>query len=120
MANRHLSRSIVLQTLFELDFKGQLKNFIEPFFPRYIFIRFNHKTDDWAPIRSTRGICGLVRFAGVPKPVSTELIEALSENENNKKLQCVTEKSWKHGDKVQIEQGPFAGYQCIFQELLSC
>ena len=39
-----------------------------------------------------------------------------SKNENNRNLQCVTEKTWKSGARVAIEQGPFAGYHCIFQE----
>lgn len=57
--------------------KGQLISLIEPFFPRYIFLRFNLKSDNWAPIRSTRGVSNLVRFEGVPKQVPLRLIQAL-------------------------------------------
>ena len=42
-------------------------------------------------------------------------IKALKANENIEKLQRVIPKSWKPGDVVEIEQGPFAGYRCIFQ-----
>lgn len=95
--------------------KGILSSVIEPFFPRYLFISFDRERDDWAPIRSTRGVCGLVRFEGVPKPVSASLIEMLKNNENIEKLQCININTWKSGDRVKIEQGPFAGYSCIFQ-----
>lgn len=95
--------------------KTQLTSLIEPFFPRYIFLKFNLRTDNWAPIRSTRGVSGLVRFGGVPRQVPERLITALKANENTEHLQQVTRKTWKPGDLVEIEQGPFAGYRCIFQ-----
>ncbi len=94
---------------------GKLVLLIEPFFPRYIFLKFNLESDNWAPLRSTRGVSALVRFGGVPKEVPPRLIAALKENENSEHLQEVTQKTWKSGDIVEIEQGPFAGYRCIFQ-----
>lgn len=96
--------------------QGQLVSMIKPFFPRYLFIRFNRDTDDWSPVRSTRGVCGLVRFEGVPKPVPDSLIDGLKSNEDEEHLQLFPQPGWKAGDEVAIEQGPFAGYSCIFQE----
>ena len=89
---------------------------IEPFFPRYLFIELDKQFDDWSPIRSTIGVCGLVRFGTLPQSVPERLIADLKKNENNKKLQRITNKFWKKGDVIEIEQGPFAGYRCIFQE----
>lgn len=94
---------------------SELRSVIEPFFPRYIFLRFDLARDNWAPIRSTRGVCGLVKFDGVPKPVPSTLISAIKENENADNVQRVINKTWKPGEIVEIEQGPFAGYPCIFQ-----
>ena len=95
---------------------GQIVPSIEPFFPRYLFVRLALQEQDWAPIRSTRGVCGLVKFEGVPKRIPEQFISLLKENEDSQLLQRVTEKSWKSGDQVNIEQGPFAGYKCIFQQ----
>ena len=95
---------------------GQIVPSIEPFFPRYLFVRLALQDQDWAPIRSTRGVCGLVRFEGVPKRIPEQFINLLKENEDSQYLQRVIDKSWKSGDQVKIEQGPFAGYQCIFQQ----
>ena len=36
-------------------------------------------------------------------------------NENIDKLQEVKPNTWKLGDSIEIEQGPFAGYKCLFQ-----
>ena len=95
--------------------KGQLVDKIEPFFPRYIFLNFDLVSDNWAPLRSTRGVSSIVRFGGVPQQVPASLVAALRCNENPDKLQEVMPKAWKQGDSVEIEQGPFAGYKCIFQ-----
>ena len=95
------------------------KSLIEPFFPRYLFIYMDKTHDNWAPIRSTRGVSGIVRFAGQPKPVPDELISMLQKNENSELLQTVSEKSWKPGDEVEVEEGAFAGYRCIFLEARS-
>ncbi|MEQ8952588.1 MAG: transcription/translation regulatory transformer protein RfaH [Gammaproteobacteria bacterium] len=96
--------------------KRLLTGLIEPFFPRYLFINLDKTRDNWAPIRSTRGVCGIVRFEGVPKPVPTPLIDALKSNENPQQLQTLSRQTWSRGEEVEIEQGPFAGYSCIFQE----
>jgi transcriptional antiterminator RfaH len=95
--------------------QGQLISLIKPFFPRYLFIRFNRESDDWSPVRSTRGVCGLVKFEGVPKPIPASLISGLKSNEDARQLQQFAKPAWKAGDTVAIEQGPFAGYSCIFQ-----
>ncbi len=95
---------------------GQVVPSIEPFFPRYLFVRLALQEQDWAPIRSTRGVCGLVRFEGVPKRIPEQFIDMLKKNEDSHSLQRVSENSWKQGDEVNIEQGPFAGYKCIFQQ----
>ena len=95
---------------------GQIVSTIEPFFPRYLFVQLSLEDQNWAPIRSTRGVCGLVKFEGVPKRVPERLIRLLKSNENAEHLQTVVEKFWKSGDEVVIEQGPFAGYKCIFQQ----
>jgi len=95
--------------------KGELISQIEPFFPRYIFLRFNLQTDNWAPVRSTRGVSGLVRFGGVPRQVPASLIRMLRQNEDPLHLQQIMPRTWMQGDVVEIEQGPFAGYSCIFQ-----
>lgn len=50
----------------------------EPLFPSYVFIQLDDVTDDWKPIRSTRGVSGFVRFgSGVPVPIRDELMQPL-------------------------------------------
>lgn len=96
--------------------KGQITSIVSPFFPRYLFVRLKLASDNWAPIRSTRGVCGLVKFNGVPKPVPDEFVTMLKSNENAEHLQSVLLPEWQSGDEITIEQGPFSGYRCIFQQ----
>lgn len=93
-----------------------LSSLIEPFFPRYLFIHMDRSQDNWAPIRSTRGVCGLVRFGGSPNPVPDDFIKMLKNNENCEELQTVKEDFWHTGAEVDVEAGPFAGYRCVFLE----
>jgi len=95
---------------------GNLVSRITAFFPRYLFTRFDANADNWAPIRSSRGVSSLVRIAGRPLPIPEGLVESLKANENSEQLQQLEPKSWQSGDEVEIEQGPFAGYRCIFRE----
>ncbi len=94
---------------------GELTTVVEPFFPRYIFIHLDPQRDNWAPIRFTRGVSGLVRFNGQPKAVDLCLINALKANENSEQLQALSPSAWHKGEVVEIERGPFSGYRCIFQ-----
>lgn len=50
----------------------------EPLFPNYVFVQLDDVTDDWKPIRSTRGVSGFVRFgSGMPVPIRDELMQPL-------------------------------------------
>lgn len=89
-------------------------NVIEAFFPRYLFICLSSKTDNWSPIRSTLGVSGLVRFGGMPAAVPQELVIVLQSNENELGHQETRSKEIKTGDKVEIIDGPFSGYQGIY------
>jgi len=89
---------------------------IEAFFPRYLFIKLNTETDNWAPIRSTIGVSKMVRFDGIPAVVPEPLIQALQSNDDTDGIQNLLQKDLKRGDKVTIIDGPLAGYEGIYQQ----
>lgn len=91
----------------------------EAFFPRYLFIHLDKETDNWAPIRSTIGVAGMVRFGGMPAQVPNTLIDNLKNNEDDFGLQLTQKKELKQGDKVEIVDGPFEGYKAIYQKMKS-
>lgn len=95
--------------------RGRMFSDIGPMFPRYLFIHLSDKTDDWGPIRSTIGVTNLVRFAQSPARVPDNLIEALKQREDSKGVQILASTGFEQGEKVRIAEGPFEGYEAIFQ-----
>ena len=91
--------------------KGHWQVVTESLFPGYLFVALELGEDDPAPIRSTVGCIGLVRFAHAYKPVPGELIESLQaiESETNE-----VEAPFQPGDKVRFVSGPFAGIEAVF------
>jgi transcriptional antiterminator RfaH len=89
---------------------------IEALFPGYIFILLDTTHDNWAPIRSTRGVIKLVRFGLEPGRVPDDLITLLKDNEMDKMDTVVNLNQFKVGDKVRVATGPLAGYEGVFQE----
>ncbi len=95
--------------------RGRTFSDVGPMFPRYLFIHLSDKTDDWGPIRSTIGVTNLVRFAQSPARVPDNLIEALRQREDSKGVQILASTGFEQGEKVRIAEGPFEGYEAIFQ-----
>lgn len=87
---------------------------IEPMFPRYLFIRLDKITDNWAPIRSTVGVSSLVRFGTDPAPVPNALVEMIKARDDRAGIQDLPLHEFQPGQPVRIEEGPFAGYEGIF------
>ena len=54
---------------------------IEPLFPRYLFVHADANQQSLAPVRSTVGVSGLVRFGNVLRPVPDAVVHYLQEVE---------------------------------------
>ena len=91
--------------------KGHWQVVTESLFPGYLFVALALGEDDPAPIRSTVGCIGLLRFAHVYTPDPRELIDRLQtiESQTND-----VEAPFKPGDKVRFVSGPFAGIEALF------
>ena len=86
-----------------------------PMFPRYLFIRLAAGSDDWGPIRSTLGVSTLVRFGQVPARVPDQLVEVLKSKEDTHGIQVLAYNVLKNGQKIRIAEGPFEGYEGLFE-----
>lgn len=95
--------------------RGKFRDVIEPLFPGYIFIKLNSETDNWSPIRSTRGVRNIVRFGGSPALVNEELVQYIRDKDNEEGVQVLPQQSFTKGQQVIISQGPLAGYEAIYQ-----
>jgi transcriptional antiterminator RfaH len=94
---------------------GRWVDRIEPLFPRYVFVGASVELQSVAPIRSTRGVCGLVRFGGQLATVPDTLIDALREREDPASgMHGSRRPLFEPGDRIKLAQGPLAGLEGLF------
>lgn len=93
---------------------------IRPYFPGYMFVQVDLEAEGENALRWVPGTRGLVRFGGEPASVPQELIQQLKYRlARLAQEKPEQERKLKQGDRVRIVDGPFAGYEAIFQAHLS-
>jgi transcriptional antiterminator RfaH len=88
-------------------------------FPGYLFIHLDNESQDWSPIRSTKGVLSFVRFGLNFAKIPDKVIDLITHNEKNTANKIANIKSFKKGDKVQITDGVFKSCLAIFQSVKS-
>jgi transcriptional antiterminator RfaH len=90
---------------------------IEPLFPRYLFLNAIADQQSLAPVRSTRGVCTLVRFGMQLARVPEFVIEAINRRRDAETgLVQLAPVPVEVGDRVRVFDGPFAGIEGIFRQ----
>jgi transcriptional antiterminator RfaH len=96
---------------------GQFIERIGALFPRYLFVRLDAGRQSFAPLRSTVGAVGLVRFgtrfACVPDEVIRELRDRADGQTGLHRLSRRT--ALVPGSAVHITAGPFGGLDAVFE-----
>jgi transcriptional antiterminator RfaH len=94
---------------------------VEPLFPRYLFLDVDADEMDVAPVRSTRGCVGLVRFGDRPARVPAQLISwlrgAADPETGLHRVGRSLETSLGPGARVRVLSGPFEGAEGVLQSL---
>lgn len=97
--------------------RGQWVEAITALFPRYLFVRIDPDRRSTAPVRSTRGAVGLVRFGGQPLVVPEDAVDALRRREDAASgLHLDQQRQFRSGERVSFVEGPFAGMDGIFDQ----
>ena len=93
---------------------------VRPFFPNYLFVHVDLDEVNVSILRWMPGASSLVSFDGEPASVPDPLIAALERQLDllNAAARQQTN-DLKPGDLVAIVDGPFAGYEAIFDARLS-
>ena len=97
----------------------KINNKIVVLFPGYLFIYLDETSDNWGPIRSTKGILNFVRFGLSYAKISNKIIDFIKENEFNTSQKLKYLNDFKIGDKVQITEGVFKNCVAIFESFKS-
>lgn len=88
----------------------------EALFPRYLFLQSDPDLQSLAPVRSTRGCLGLVRFGGEPARVPESVIEQIrSHIDGDDGFVRLAPPPMVRGTPVRIKEGPFTGLDAVFE-----
>lgn len=93
---------------------GRYECVIQPFFPCYIFVRFE-PTHHYHMVKYTRGVRNIVGNPGSPWPVSEEIIDIVKSRINEDGY-IVIRPDIKVGNSVEIIEGPLKGFVGIFEK----
>jgi transcriptional antiterminator RfaH len=93
---------------------GKWVDTVEPLFPRYLFIAVGDERQGLAPVRSTVGVSGLVRFGGQPAIVPEAVVESLRGRQQPGTDARVRRSLFQAGATVEFRAGPFAGLDGVF------
>ena len=93
---------------------------VKPYFPGYVFVWLDLENVKTSALGWMPGASRLVSFDGHPADVPENLVQAIRRrvNEINDAGGELLE-SLRPGEKVVIQDGPFAGYQAIYDSRLS-
>jgi transcriptional antiterminator RfaH len=93
-----------------------MRDRVESLFPRYVFLLTDAAVQSLAPVRSTRGCVGLVRFGGEPARVPEGIITAIrSRMDADDGLTRLDAPDLVPGQPVRITDGVFAGFDAVFR-----
>ena len=89
---------------------------LKPMFPRYLFTQFNAEKNNWAHVKSTRGVSHVITFGHKLTEVPNSVIDYLkSKVDDNDVLKLqTTRKTFQKGDELVIKQGIFQGKDATF------
>jgi transcriptional antiterminator RfaH len=96
--------------------KGKLKYRIESLFPRYLFIQLDPERDNWAPIRSTYGVSGFVKFGMYPSVVPDSLVNYVKDHEQEFEHRAISIDQFQSNDPVMVMDGAFRGLEGLFMQ----
>ncbi len=95
--------------------QGRRVRVIEPLFPRYLFLQAQPEVESLAPVRSTKGVLGLVRFGERIADVPAALVERLMRDVNAQGLIEFAAGMPRPGDRVRVLEGPLLGLEAIYR-----
>lgn len=97
--------------------RGQWVDRVTSLFPRYLFLRLSVGHQAIAPVRSTVGVAGIVRFGGDYAVVPDVIVDNLrTRADRDTGLHCLHGRSaFEPGSNVRIVAGIFDGLEGVFQ-----
>ena len=96
---------------------GKLTWTIMPLFPGYLFARLDPQKQ-YFNVRYMPGVQGLVSAGNEPVAVPSGVVEEIRRRGVNGVVK-IEEKDFDNGDRLRIVEGPFRGFEAIFERYFS-
>jgi transcriptional antiterminator RfaH len=93
---------------------GRRFHVVGPLFPSYLFLRLAVGLQPLSPVKSTRGVLGIVRFGEDYAVVPPHIIAQLRRRADRYGLHASAERIPKPTDRIRVKEGPFEGVDAIF------
>lgn len=84
---------------------------VSPLFPAYAFIVIEHQ---WHAARWSIGVLGLIMNGTAPARVPDTIIDEIRRREIRGAIELSPSLGLRHGDRVRILGGPFAGHLALY------
>ena len=94
--------------------KGQKKTSSRKFFPGYILVQMVLNEDTWHTVRNTAKVTGFVGGEVKPTPIPDEEAERIIRQVEDGVSRPKPKYRFEEGDEVRVIDGPFRGYEAIF------
>jgi len=89
---------------------------LRPLFPGYVFVNMDMGQQRCRAINGTFGVISLVQFGDATRPISTAIIDAIRQREENGAVNLAPEGLQK-GDRVRVRSGAFADHTALLEEV---
>ncbi len=96
---------------------GRLSMSVAPLFPCYLFVRLDLQAD-YFEVKYLAGVTGLVSAGADPIVVPDRIIEEIRARGVNDVIE-IREVPFDSGQPVRVVEGPFRGFEAIFERYLS-
>jgi transcription antitermination factor NusG len=94
--------------------KQRLEPVLTPALPGYVFVRVVDCDAAWAGLATIKGVVGVIGGASCPSPVADkEIVKLQAFIEKDPKAIEILTNALKAGDRVMIDNGPFASFEAI-------
>ncbi|MGC8720662.1 MAG: transcription termination/antitermination protein NusG [Thermodesulforhabdaceae bacterium] len=98
--------------------KGKKRSSSRKFYPGYIIVQMVLNDETWHLVRTTPKVTGLIGSKDKPVPIPEEEVERIKK-QMEEGTQKPRPKYWfEKGDQVRVEEGPFANFHGVVDEVL--
>ena len=98
--------------------RGRHQARMEPLFPRYLFLQPGSPDQSIAPVRSTLGVSGIVRFGHDPAVIQLDTLRGIRDFEVRQNAASDEDLSpFRCDERVRVVDGPLAGLEGLITDI---